>query len=200
LRKFGLLINVHSGFEHESSVLVVSFGRCKLQLSQSSVGEMLQAVFGGHASAFEVSLLNDRVFSFVVASKFVGFQVYKLHSFYCDQFKLFFHLWGNGDPDWIRESQAFFQEEENAWTSVTARHSRSYVEEVRANPLTGANTVKVGPRKLVFNRLTFQEFLLLQYWILQLVWCLRHYSLAPQRRTQIVNHHKRRTRRLKFQK
>ncbi|RLN04297.1 hypothetical protein C2845_PM13G19540 [Panicum miliaceum] len=74
-RKLGLPINIRVGLDHESFVLVVSFGRCKLHLSQSSVGEILQATLGGHATAFKVSHLNDRVFSFVVASKLVGFQV-----------------------------------------------------------------------------------------------------------------------------
>ncbi|PUZ51385.1 hypothetical protein GQ55_6G180900 [Panicum hallii var. hallii] len=75
-RKFGLPVNVRAGYEHESFVwYVVSFGRCKSKLSLVSVGNFLQVTLGGQVVAFKVSLLHDRIFSFVVSSWQVGFQI-----------------------------------------------------------------------------------------------------------------------------
>ena len=71
--KFGLPINARAGSERGSFILVVSFGRCKSKLSPLLVGHILQAVLDGRALDFWVSLLQDRVFSFVVSSKQVGF-------------------------------------------------------------------------------------------------------------------------------
>lgn len=117
-RKFGLPIKARPGQLSGFFTLVVSFGRCKSKLSQALVSKLLQSVLGGRASDFRVSLLHDRVFKFMVSLKQVGFHVYKLHSYACDLFKLYFHLWGNGGPAWIREFQAYAEDESNSWTHV----------------------------------------------------------------------------------
>jgi hypothetical protein len=72
--------------------LLVSVGRCKFRLSEHSVGLILQATMGGTATDFSPVQLSDRVFSFVVASKNVGFHIYNLRSFACEQYQVFFHL------------------------------------------------------------------------------------------------------------
>lgn len=149
------------------SFLVASFGRCKFKLSPSSVGAIFQATIGGVASDFAVLQLGDRVFRFSVSSMFVGFHVVNLRSFECLAFKLFFHLWGKGDPNWIREWRNFCVEEEASWTDVRKNpqagrslfngspHSASAGN---GPPLTGPNAVPIAPhqhRCSVFDLLFF---------------------------------------------
>ena len=80
-------------------VLVASFSRCKFKLNPLSVGRILQASIGGNASYFKVSVLSDRVFKFLLACKGTGLLVQRLSYFECDQYKVCFHLWGDGGPD-----------------------------------------------------------------------------------------------------
>lgn len=70
--------------------LVLSFGRCKFRLSLSNVAFILHSIIGGNVNAFCLLQISDRVFHFTVFSSVVGFHVYKLRSFECAQFKLFF--------------------------------------------------------------------------------------------------------------
>jgi len=127
------------------------------------VSKLLQAIRGGRASDFHVSVLHDRVFKFVVSSKQVGFHVYKLHSYTYDFFKLYFHQCGNVGPAWIREYQAYEADESNSWTYVQSRRTHSFAEVVKSNPpLTGANCVKVCSCGSVFNRLSFLRVLAFQ--------------------------------------
>lgn len=83
--------------------LVLSFGRCKYRLSKLSVAYILQAVIGGDAPSFRVLQLGDRVFRFSVHSRQVGFHVYKLRSYECSAFKIFFNLWHRGGPSFRSE-------------------------------------------------------------------------------------------------
>lgn len=113
-------------------------------------------MLGGRTSDFRVSLLHGRVFKFVVSSKQVDFQIYKLGSYSCDLFKLYFHLWGNGGPAWIRETRFFAEEELKSWTHVPSRRPRSYAAAVKnVHPLTGANQVPIGSRGSVFYLIKF---------------------------------------------
>jgi hypothetical protein len=97
---------------------IASFGRCKFRLNDHSVGLMLQATLGGIAADFKHAQISDQVFCFVVASKNVGFHVYKLRSFSCEQYHVFFNLWGNGGANWVQEFQKFLGEEHDQWTLV----------------------------------------------------------------------------------
>lgn len=148
--------------------LVASFGRCKFKLSPPLVGAILSATIGGSASDFQVLGLADRVFRFSVSSRLVGFHIFKLRSFECPSFKVFFHLWGNGGPNWIKEWRSFCSEEEAAWTEVKKnrpnvgnsliRPNYSFVDAVKTVPLTGANRVPLAPpnaKKSVFGRIEF---------------------------------------------
>ena len=63
-------------------------------------------------------------FSFVVASKSVGFHVLKQRFFECFHFKCTFHLWGNGCPNWRREFKIWQQEEDKDWTLVSYKKSK----------------------------------------------------------------------------
>ncbi|KAG0512725.1 hypothetical protein BDA96_10G038600 [Sorghum bicolor] len=138
--------------------LVASFGHCKLRLSAASVGAVIQATIGGYAADFDVLHLNDRVFRFSVSSKKVGFHIVSLRSFECSEYKIFFHLWGMGGPNWKREWSLFCSEEVASWTKIQ-RHSRkseshssrvkpsvSFAQAVKSNLLTGANSVPMARR------------------------------------------------------
>lgn len=102
---------------------------------------ILQATIGGSAELFNVCYLSDRVFRFSVSSHNVGFHVYKLRSFQCSNYKIFFHLWHGGGPDYISEFRRWCIEEQALWREVS-RKSSSTSKLVRP-PLTGANSVPV---------------------------------------------------------
>lgn len=125
LRKFGRSVCVHPFFPSNGFILVVSFGRCKFRLSEESVALILQATIGGSALLFHVRLLNDRVFSFMVNSHLVGFHVYKLRTFECSNYKLFFNLWHNGGPNHVLEYKQWINEEQASWTTVGGKASSS---------------------------------------------------------------------------
>jgi len=134
----------------DSFFLVAAFGRCKFQLSCDSVGVLLQATIGGLATDFRVLQLSDRVFRFVVAAKSVGFFITNLLCFECKLFKVFFHLWGNGGPNWRREYSLFLKEEKSSWELAhsSSKSRKSYAEAVINPPLTGANVVPIGRRSV----------------------------------------------------
>ncbi|KAG0519669.1 hypothetical protein BDA96_08G006900 [Sorghum bicolor] len=149
--------------------LVASFGHCKFKLTTSSVGAILQATIGGCAADFGVLELSDRVFRFSVCLSSIGFHILNLRSFDCSAYKIFFHLWGNGGPNWIREWKSFCAEEEASWEKMKKPGARrrlgtSFADVVRSSVLSGANRVplasrvdrQINPaRKSVFDRIVF---------------------------------------------
>lgn len=152
LSRFGLPVSSLPG--SPPFFLVASFGRCKFRLCNFSVSFILQATLGGVAVDFDVLQLGPRVFRFSVSSHLVGFHTCKLKSFECSSYKVFIHLWGNGGPNWKSELAAYNKEELASWTTIGA-HKPSFVEIVKRNPMTGANTVPL--RKSVFKRLIFPK-------------------------------------------
>ena len=84
-------------------LLTVSFGRSTFKLSEDTVSMALESCIGGICDDLWVQLLSDRVFRFSVSSRHVGFFVLALRSFSCHAFKCYFHTWGHGGPNWIRE-------------------------------------------------------------------------------------------------
>jgi hypothetical protein len=72
---------------------------CKLHLDSILVTSLLQAAIGGIDRDFNVLPLSDRVFRFSVSCKQVGFFVYNLRFFHCEEFSVFFHLWNDGGPN-----------------------------------------------------------------------------------------------------
>jgi hypothetical protein len=159
-RKFGSTVSPVSS--SAAFFLVATFGRCKFKLSPSNVALLLQASIGGVADSFDVVPLSDRVFRFSV-----GFHVFKLRSFSCASYQVFFHLWSNGGPRWKSEWQAFCEEEEQSWSKVQSnarassgfiKQHRSFADAVKANPLTGANATPIrdaSQRTSVFDRMVF---------------------------------------------
>jgi hypothetical protein len=101
--------------------LIVSVGRCKFKLSEQTIGFLLQATIGGTAVDFRPQQLS--VFKFVVASCNVGFHIYNLISFSCEEYHIFFNLSNNGGAHWQSESKKYFKEEENQWTEVKGKRS-----------------------------------------------------------------------------
>jgi hypothetical protein len=98
-----MLVNFSTDISQVEFFLVASFGRCKLKLDSLSVGSLLQAAIGGINREFNVVPLSNRVFRFSVSCKQVGFFIHQLCSFHCEEFSVFFHLWNNGGPNWIKE-------------------------------------------------------------------------------------------------
>ena len=146
--------------------LVVSFGRAAFRLDVLNVSLALSAVLGVAYDEIGTSVLADRVFKFAVSSKQVGFLICNLRSIDCKLFKCYFHLWGHGGPNWMREEKIWHHQMNAEWSQVGARRSRPH-----ANPrqppvpqifqrlrlhletnlpsssvLTGANAIPVGDR------------------------------------------------------
>jgi hypothetical protein len=115
---------VHPSKESGSFTMVVSFGRANFRLSEDSVGIALEAAIGGYCGSLMVSQLGDRVFSFLVSSKQVGFHVLNLRSYSCPKFKCFFHLWGCGGPNWTHEFKLWQKECNEEWTLVSPSKRR----------------------------------------------------------------------------
>jgi hypothetical protein len=90
--KFGC--SVHPSVQSGSFTLVVSFGRTSFRLDEEYVCIALESVLGGYCGSLKVSRIADKVLSFCVANKEVGFHVTKLRQYSCPQFKCYFHLWG----------------------------------------------------------------------------------------------------------
>jgi hypothetical protein len=127
------------------------------------VSLLLQATTGGSAAHFKVSQLVDCTFKFFVASKEASLFVASLRSFSCDSYKLFFHLWGNGGPNWRSEFKAFQEEDASSWTLAGSRLPRkSFIAVVKETPPSGANIIPLEKPPTpacwsVFDRLNFPQ-------------------------------------------
>jgi hypothetical protein len=118
---------VHPSASSGHFTMVVSFGRASFRLDESVVGIALEAATGGFSGDLKVSLLRDKVFSFSVSCKSIGFHLFNLRSFACTQFKSFFHLWSWGGPNWQREFQNWQRECEQSWTLVSPTKKRVHL-------------------------------------------------------------------------
>jgi hypothetical protein len=74
LRRYNTPVSFDPLYSSREFFLVLSIGRCKFHLSNTSVALILQSVIGGIPAAFRVSFLSDRVYRFFVSSQEVGFQ------------------------------------------------------------------------------------------------------------------------------
>jgi hypothetical protein len=119
--RFGDLVSPSSADGCDDFILVVSFGRCKFKLTEQSVDLILQATLGGEAADFRPKQLSDGVFHFLVASRRVGFHIVNIRSFSCSEYKLFFHLWGDGGLNWKLEFKKKSEEEAAQWSPVLHR-------------------------------------------------------------------------------
>jgi hypothetical protein len=60
--------------------------------------------------------------------------IYKLKSFSCKVFAIFFHLWSGGGPNWHKDFELLCSEQEAKWTLVGSKFKNSYVDAVRSKP------------------------------------------------------------------
>jgi hypothetical protein len=90
--------SVHPSDGSGHFMMVVSFGRSSFRLDKESASLALEAATGGFCGSLNVSLLRDRVFSFTVSSKKVGFMILARKFYSCPHFKCYYHLWGLGGP------------------------------------------------------------------------------------------------------
>lgn len=79
----------------DSFWLLAAFSRSRLRLNDLSVGHILFSILGGEPSLLAIVEVEEHIFKFSVASKAVGLLIYRIQSFECDQFKVFFHLWND---------------------------------------------------------------------------------------------------------
>lgn len=142
LRKFGTPVCVPITSPSKGFFLVLSFGRCKYRLSSQSATLILRSVIGGSAELFKVIAPGERVFRFTVLSQDVGFHIYKLRSFECANFKVFFNLWHGGGPNHVSEFRRWTAEEEAQWTTI-AKKPHPSSSTIRSGPLTGANAIPI---------------------------------------------------------
>lgn len=73
-------------------MLLVTFGQCHFRLEASFVASALSSLIGYPTDALNVESLEDRFFLFLVSCKAIGFEVYNIRKFSCDEFELSFHL------------------------------------------------------------------------------------------------------------
>jgi hypothetical protein len=66
---------VHPSAKSGHFTMVVSFGRANFKLEEDLVSIALEAVIGALCSELNVSIIRDRVFSFCVSRKDVGFHI-----------------------------------------------------------------------------------------------------------------------------
>lgn len=151
--RFALSVSPTSPLPQSAFRLVANFGRSAIRINVDSVGLMLQVCLGGIAKDFSVSHLLGWMFSFYVSCKDIGFMIYKLHSFSCKSYALFFHLWSGGGPNWHKEFALWCDEQDAEWTTVGSKFKKSYADIVRSSP---SHKVQVPPKKIhVFCHLLY---------------------------------------------
>ena len=94
---------VHPTYDSGHFMMVVAFGQSSFKLDEDSAAVALESITGGRCDALEVSALQDRVFSFTVANKKVGFFLYNKRKFVSPKFICYFYLWNYGGPNWHYE-------------------------------------------------------------------------------------------------
>jgi hypothetical protein len=141
LRRFNSSISFDPNLSAHEFFLVVSVGRCKFRLSEVSVALILNSVIGGCPDAFRVYALSDRVFRFSVHLQSVGFHIFRLRSFECSSFKIYFHLWHRGGPNYQHEYKLWQDEQSSQWVDVVKKI------------LSRANLIHVGSSHVLQNLL-----------------------------------------------
>nr|TKW32650.1 hypothetical protein SEVIR_2G181600v2 [Setaria viridis] len=81
------------------------------------------------SSDFNVVHLAHSTFRFYVHSKAIGLLVYKMRSFKCVSFAIFFALWRAGGPNWDKEHASWISEQEVEWTCVQNKSSKKSYEQ-----------------------------------------------------------------------
>jgi hypothetical protein len=157
-QRFSSPVSFDPGLSPREFFLVLSFGRCRFRLSELLASQVLESIIGGHAPSFRVLQLADRVFRFSLHSQEVGFHIYKLCSFECLEFKIFFHLWHNGGANYRLEYRNWLTEQAKEWVEVVKGPSRSAPVHNSNVCLSGANLIPLAnncvhhPTKFCYER------------------------------------------------
>ena len=116
---------VHPTLDSRNFTMVVAFGRTSLKLTEDSVTVALESITGGICDALKVSILRDRVFSFTVSSKKVGFLLIDRRKFVSPNFICYFYLWNHGGPQWLYEFNLWKKQTKEEWTLVSPSKKRA---------------------------------------------------------------------------
>jgi hypothetical protein len=75
----------------------------------------------------------------------VGFHIYLLKFYECQDFKVYFNLWSGGGANWQQELANFEKEEQDSWVSVHREKNLkpSFADVVKKVELTGANSTNI---------------------------------------------------------
>jgi hypothetical protein len=131
-RRFGIQVNHTSPCPRGSFLLLATFRRSLVRLTEESVALILESCLGGHAPLFHVVEVSHNHFRFAVSCKKVGFSVYNLRRVIGSVFDVYFHLWSNGAPHWEREKRLWEAEEERKWSKVLTK-SQKRAEKKKSN-------------------------------------------------------------------
>ncbi|CAN6165585.1 unnamed protein product [Urochloa humidicola] len=83
--------------------LLATFSRSCLRLDEFSVSRILHSILGGSPEHFSVVEVEEHIFKFSVFDKSVGLAIYRLRSFDCPSFRVFFSLWNEKGMSLARE-------------------------------------------------------------------------------------------------
>ena len=106
-----------------------------------------------------VQLIKGKVFSFIVSCKQVGLCILQLRSFACPHFKCYFHLWGNGGPNWKRELEIWRKECDAEWILVSPSKKRATLGLIAMHKPPSKSSLRSGSstrKKISFA--TFQQY------------------------------------------
>lgn len=120
-------------------------------------------MFGWSCSQFHVKFLSTNHFCISVASKQVGFWIYRLWRVISSCFDVYFHLWNNGTPHWEREKRAWEEEQEREWTKVLSKQTKKAAKNSSPKRVSFAKKLvqspprvkKSPPRMISFGAFTF---------------------------------------------
>ena len=146
-RRFGSQVHHDSPSTRGSFLLLATFRRSLIRLSEESVALVLESCLGGHAPFFHVKEVSHNHFQFSVSCKPVGFHIYKLRRVIGTVFYVYFHLWSNGAPYWEREKRLWEEEEARQWSLVLSKNQKRAAKEASQKKVRFAHPLICSPRK-----------------------------------------------------
>ncbi|CAD6266675.1 unnamed protein product [Miscanthus lutarioriparius] len=126
--------------------LLVAFGRCRFRLEEEFVKQTLRSILGNTKDSFNACLIDERIFLFTISCKEVGFEVCKIRSFECADYKLSFHLFNEAGLASANALVSASERQSFPWMEVGPKQKVSFADMVKkpASVLSGANSVPIG--------------------------------------------------------